>query len=576
MITPSVPGAAAAAAAAESGRVRGGRVRRLEVEPLGQRLARPRRTGTVLRLGRHEPVIGPAPGHQLRVRARLRDAPVVEGEDAVGADHARQAMREDQRRAPLHEPVERLLDHRLALRVHRRERLVQDQDGRISQERPRDGDALALAAGEPHPALAHDGLIALGQARDELLRIGGARGRGQLGRRRVGLAHAQVVLHGAVEEVGVLAHHRDEAPELVEGEIPHVAAADQDAALIGVVEAQQQARHGGLARAARPDDAHPLARANGEAQAVVRRPPPARIRKAHGLERDGRFEPRRVRRGGGRTVAHQGLGVEDPEDALRGGDAEHALVQQRAQLAQRPEDLDAEHEHDDERGEIHLPRAHSIGAPAEGHRRADRDARIRDAPGQRVGPQHAHGALEERLALGLQQLAARRALPVRLERAEPLDGIEELRAEGGIGPRALHAPRPVHAMPGAGRDERDEGGDEEDERDRQIHEGHEGEDEDGRERRDEELRDVLAEVDLELLDALDHRQDHVARARPREVGGAERGDVVVERLPEPRLHARRRVVGDHVPVEIEHAPQHDGGGGERGRHARAPAGARPR
>jgi hypothetical protein len=103
---------------------------------------------------------------------------------------------------------------------------------------------------------------------------------------------------------------------------------------------------------------------------------------------------------------------------------------------------------------------------------------------------------------------------------------EELRAEGGIGARALRAPRPVHPVPGAGRDERDEGGDEEDERDRHIHEGHEGEDEDGRERRDEELRDVLAEVDLELLDALDHGQDHVARARPREVGGAERGDVV--------------------------------------------------
>ena len=295
MITPSVPGATGAPrppppgpAAASGGRGRAARPAARPAPP----------PGTVLRLGRHEPVIGPAPGHQLRVRARLRDAPVVEGEDAVGADHARQAMREDQRRAPLHEPIERLLDHRLALRVHRRERFVQDQDGRISQERPRDGDALALAAREPHPALAHDGLIALGQARDELLRIGGARGRRQLGRRRVGLAHAQVVLHGAVEEIGVLAHHRDEAPELVEREIPHVAAPDRYAAPIGVVEAQQQARHGGLARAARPDDAHPLARANSQAQAVVRRPPPARIRKAHVLEGDGRSSGRR-RRGGG-------------------------------------------------------------------------------------------------------------------------------------------------------------------------------------------------------------------------------------------------------------------------------------
>ena len=129
--------------------------------PAGRRRSGPR---AVLCLRGHQPVIRAATGHQLGVRARLRDAPVVEGEDAVGADHARQPMREDQRRAPLHQPVERLLDHRLALRVHRRERLVQDQDGRVPQERPRDGDALALAAGEPDAALAHHGLVAPGQA----------------------------------------------------------------------------------------------------------------------------------------------------------------------------------------------------------------------------------------------------------------------------------------------------------------------------------------------------------------------------------------------------------------------------
>ena len=149
---------------------------------------------------------------------------------------------------------------------------------------------------------------------------------------------------------------------------------------------------------------------------------------------------------------------------------------------------------------------------------------------------------------------------------EPLDGVEELGAEGGIGPRARHAPRPVQRCQSGGRDERDERGHQVDERDRQVDERHEGEDEDGRERGDEELRQVLAEVHLELLDALDHRQDHVARARPREVRGAERGDVVVERLPEPRLHARRRPMGDHGPVVLEHAAQQDRGGGERGRH----------
>ena len=39
---------------------------------------------------------------------------------------------------------------------------------------------------------------------------------------------------------------------------------------------------------------------------------------------------------------------------------------------------------------------------------------------------------------------------------------------------------------------------------------------------DDELRQVLAEVHLELLDALDQRQHHVARARAREVRRAQR------------------------------------------------------
>jgi len=73
-----------------------------------------------------------------------------------------------------------------------------------------DRDALALAAGETHPALAHHRLVALWQGRDRLVDVGVARGGLELGLGRVGPAHAQVVLDGAVEEIGVLAHHRDQ------------------------------------------------------------------------------------------------------------------------------------------------------------------------------------------------------------------------------------------------------------------------------------------------------------------------------------------------------------------------------
>ena len=141
--------------------------------------------------------------------------PAVEHQDAVGADHARQAMGDDQRGPAHHQAVERRLDERLALRVHRRQRLVQHEDGRVAQERARDRDALALAAGQPDRALAHARGVALRQAADELVRVGRPRGRLQLGLRGVGLAEAEVLLDGAVEEVGVLAHHRDVAPDLV-------------------------------------------------------------------------------------------------------------------------------------------------------------------------------------------------------------------------------------------------------------------------------------------------------------------------------------------------------------------------
>ena len=67
--------------------------------------------GDVPRLRRHQPRVGAARGRAARRGVpRLDDPPVVEHEDAVGADHARQPVREHQGRAARHEPVQRLLD----------------------------------------------------------------------------------------------------------------------------------------------------------------------------------------------------------------------------------------------------------------------------------------------------------------------------------------------------------------------------------------------------------------------------------------------------------------------------------
>ena len=107
------------------------------------------------------------------------------------------------------------------------------------------------------------------------------------------------------------------------------------------------------------------------------------------------------------------------------------------------------------------------------------------------------------------------------------------------------------------RDQRDERRDEQHDRDRQVEERDEREDDDRRQRGHRELRQVLAEIHLELLHALDHRHDHLARARPGDVRGTERDDVVVDGLAEPLLHERRRAMGHRRACVLEEAAHDD-------------------
>ncbi len=166
------------------------------------------------RLLGHQAGIDAVPRHQRVVPSLFGDLAAVEDENAVAVDHARQPMGEDQRRAALHQPVERFLDHRLVLGIDGRQRLVEHQDRRVAQQGAGDGDALALAARELDALLADRRLITLRQAPDEVVDVGRARRLDQLLVRGVGPAEANVLLDGAVEQEGVLVHHRDQRADL--------------------------------------------------------------------------------------------------------------------------------------------------------------------------------------------------------------------------------------------------------------------------------------------------------------------------------------------------------------------------
>ena len=84
--------------------------------------------------------------------------------------------------------VERLLHGALGLGVQRAGGLVEHQHRRVAQDRARDRDALLLAAGEAVAALADERVVAVGQRRDQVVDLRGARGVLDLLVGRVGLA----------------------------------------------------------------------------------------------------------------------------------------------------------------------------------------------------------------------------------------------------------------------------------------------------------------------------------------------------------------------------------------------------
>ena len=129
--------------------------------------------------------------------------------------HGREAMGDDERRAAVHQAVERLLHQRLALGIERGGRLVEQQHRRILQDGAGDGDALALAAGKRDAALADLGVVALVQPGDEFVGLGGD-GRGaDLFARGAGAAEGDVVVDRGGEDGDVLRHDGDALAQFV-------------------------------------------------------------------------------------------------------------------------------------------------------------------------------------------------------------------------------------------------------------------------------------------------------------------------------------------------------------------------
>jgi hypothetical protein len=179
----------------------------------------------------------------------VRDDTLVHHEDPVGEqDGLLDVVRHQQHRAAA--PLPQLAHQTLGLdageRVERAERLVQQQEIGLAHQRPCQGGALGLAAGEGL------GPCVRTVAQTDLLQGLVGDGAGRL----AGQAEQDVAPH-------LLPRHQ---PGCLEGD--RLAARDQDGALDVPVESGEDAQQGGLAAATAAQQGHELARPHVESEVV--------------------------------------------------------------------------------------------------------------------------------------------------------------------------------------------------------------------------------------------------------------------------------------------------------------------
>ena len=126
--------------------------------------------------------------------------------------------------------------------------LVEDQDRRVAQDRPRDRNALLLATGEAVAALPHDRVVAIRKSCDYLVDAGRLRRLLEFLVGRVRLCEAQVLADRGVEQIRLLRDDTYQVAQSLEAQIADVDAVDRDPPAADLIEPRSEVPHRRLAR----------------------------------------------------------------------------------------------------------------------------------------------------------------------------------------------------------------------------------------------------------------------------------------------------------------------------------------
>ncbi len=236
-------------------------------------------------------------------------------------------------------------DPRLGGRVDGGGCVVEDEHARVDRERTRDRDPLALAARERDAALADDGVVALRQPLDELVRLGEPCDARHVLVGELGQSEGDVLAHGRGEEERLLRDDADLAAQRAQRHVADVDAVERDAAGRHVVEARHERGERRLAGAGVADQRDRGAGGDVEVDVLQHRLALA-VRERDALEPDHARSRRELDRA--RPVGDLLRLVEHLEDPLARRRRALRLADPHAERAQRQ---DEHGEEEEDRGE---------------------------------------------------------------------------------------------------------------------------------------------------------------------------------------------------------------------------------
>src|ERR1700679_1388134 len=198
------------------------------------------------------------PRQQFIMRTLLRDYTAIEDDDLVRISNGAEPVRDGDHGTALHQLGETFHDEALRFRVQGGRWLVQNQDWGVSDDRPRNPYALALAARYGQAPLADQRVVTIRHRSDEVVRVGKLCRLDDLGIRCAGAAVSDVGFDGTPEQHRILQDKTDLLAQRLFRVLHRVHAIDQDPTIVGVVEAWNESDHGRLAASCRADHAQPL------------------------------------------------------------------------------------------------------------------------------------------------------------------------------------------------------------------------------------------------------------------------------------------------------------------------------